>query len=150
MAAAPKVPGSDIKTHLHTPKAVTYHEQSYSCRFMIGHSLGRMESRFRAILILCNCVGLAASLAWISGWYLGGAVLPASTRAMTPSTVFAACGIRIKCQGILGQYVCPHDCMSQHPINADMQQHGMVARMHGIKGKLQSAPTPPVGSQYSC
>ena len=30
---------------LHTPKAVTYHEQSHYCRFMIGHSLGRMESR---------------------------------------------------------------------------------------------------------
>ena len=24
----------------HTPKAVTYHEQSHYCRFMIGHSLG--------------------------------------------------------------------------------------------------------------
>ena len=45
-AAAPKVLGSEIKTHLHTPKAVTYHEQSHYCRFMIGHSLGRMESRF--------------------------------------------------------------------------------------------------------
>ena len=27
----------------HTPKAVTYHEQSRCCRFMIGHSLGRMD-----------------------------------------------------------------------------------------------------------
>ena len=27
----------------HTPKAVTYHEQSHYCRFMIGHSLGRMD-----------------------------------------------------------------------------------------------------------
>ena len=26
----------------HTPKAVTYHEQSHYCKFMIGHSLGRM------------------------------------------------------------------------------------------------------------
>ena len=29
----------------HTLKAVTYHEQSQYCRFMIGHSLGRIESR---------------------------------------------------------------------------------------------------------
>ena len=28
----------------HTPKAVTYHEQPDYCRFMIGHSLGRMET----------------------------------------------------------------------------------------------------------
>ena len=28
-----------------TPKAVTYHEQPHYCRFMIGHSLGRMEGR---------------------------------------------------------------------------------------------------------
>ena len=36
-----------------TPKAVPYHQQSHYCRFMIGHSLGRMESRwcFKAILI---------------------------------------------------------------------------------------------------
>ena len=27
----------DSKRHLHTPKAVTYHEQSHYCRFMIGH-----------------------------------------------------------------------------------------------------------------
>ena len=42
------------KTHLNTPKAVTYHEQSHCYRFMIGHSLGRMESRccLQAILIL--------------------------------------------------------------------------------------------------
>ena len=26
----------------HTPNTVTYHEQSRYCRFMIGHSLGRM------------------------------------------------------------------------------------------------------------
>ena len=42
------VPGAGCKTRLHTPKAVTYHEQSHHCRFMIGHSLGRMESR------ICN------------------------------------------------------------------------------------------------
>ena len=30
----------------HTPKAVTYHEQSHYCRFMIGHSLGRMDISF--------------------------------------------------------------------------------------------------------
>ena len=35
------------KTRLHTPKAVTYHEQPHCCRFMIGHSLGRMESRLK-------------------------------------------------------------------------------------------------------
>ena len=28
---------------LHTPKAVTYHEEPHYCRFMIGHSLGRMD-----------------------------------------------------------------------------------------------------------
>ena len=53
---APKIGNSDVfcipaclagagcKTRLHTPKAVTYHEQPHYCRFMIGHSLGRMES----------------------------------------------------------------------------------------------------------
>ena len=30
----------------HTPKAVTYHEQSHYCRFVIGHSLGRMDISF--------------------------------------------------------------------------------------------------------
>ena len=59
LAPAPKVPGSDIKTHLHTPKAVTYHEQFHCCRFAIGHSLGRMESIFCTILILYNCIRLA-------------------------------------------------------------------------------------------
>ena len=33
---------------IHTPKAVTYHEQSHYCRFMIGHSLGRMGVQRRA------------------------------------------------------------------------------------------------------
>ena len=32
---------------LHTPKAVTYHEQPHYCRFMIGHSLGRVESSIK-------------------------------------------------------------------------------------------------------
>ena len=41
----PKVLGSNSKARLNTPKAVTYHEQSHCYRFMIGHSLGRMESR---------------------------------------------------------------------------------------------------------
>ena len=53
--------GAGGKTHLHTPNAVTYHEQSQYCRFMIRHSLGRMESRFackKAILITVMC-GLA-------------------------------------------------------------------------------------------
>ena len=27
----------------YTPKAVAYHVQSHYCRFMIGHSLGRMD-----------------------------------------------------------------------------------------------------------
>ena len=52
LAPAPKVLGSDIKTHLHTPKGVAYHEQSHYCRFTIGHSLARMESRCYAISIL--------------------------------------------------------------------------------------------------
>ena len=30
----------------HTPKAVTYHEPTVMWLFMIGHSLGRMETRF--------------------------------------------------------------------------------------------------------
>ena len=38
------VSGAGCHTRLHTPKAVTYHEQPHYCRFMIGHSLGRMES----------------------------------------------------------------------------------------------------------
>ena len=28
--------------HLHTPKAVTYHEQYHTLKIMIGHSLGRI------------------------------------------------------------------------------------------------------------
>ena len=31
-----------LRARVHTPKAVTYHEQSHYCRYMIGHSLGRM------------------------------------------------------------------------------------------------------------
>ena len=58
---APHVLGSDSKTHLNTPKAVTYHEQSHCYRCMIGHSLGRMESRCCAIL-MCT-VGLTG-LSW--------------------------------------------------------------------------------------
>ena len=38
------LPVGGCKPRLHTPKAVTYHEQSHYCRFMIGHSLGRMGS----------------------------------------------------------------------------------------------------------
>ena len=30
----------------HAPKAVTYHEQSHYCRFMIGHSLGRIDTSY--------------------------------------------------------------------------------------------------------
>ena len=33
--------------NIHTPKAVTYHEQSHYCRFMIGHSLGRVGGHRR-------------------------------------------------------------------------------------------------------
>ena len=39
--------GAGAKIRLHTPKAVAYHEQPHYCRFMIGHSLGRMESRMK-------------------------------------------------------------------------------------------------------
>ena len=35
----------------HTPKAVAYHEQSHYCRFMIGHSLGRMYISYFIITI---------------------------------------------------------------------------------------------------
>ena len=42
--------GAGAKTRLHTPKAVTYHEQPHYCRFMIGHSLGRMESRIKKLV----------------------------------------------------------------------------------------------------
>ena len=41
--APPYAQGAGAKTHLHTPKAMTYREQSHYCRFMIGHSLGRMD-----------------------------------------------------------------------------------------------------------
>ena len=41
--------GTDIKTHLHTPKAVAYHESHY-CRCMIGHSLGRMDHNCRFMI----------------------------------------------------------------------------------------------------
>ena len=34
--------GKSHQDTLHTPSAVTYHEQPDYCRFMIGHSLGRM------------------------------------------------------------------------------------------------------------
>ena len=47
--------GAGAKTRLHTPKAVTYHEQPHYCRFMIGHSLGRMESRIKTFTPHCVC-----------------------------------------------------------------------------------------------
>ena len=47
--------GAGAKTRLHTPKAVTYHEQPQYCRFMIGHSLGRMESRIKEFTPHCVC-----------------------------------------------------------------------------------------------
>ena len=43
----PSTLGAGAKTRLHTPKAVTYHEQPDYCRFMIGHSLVRTESRIK-------------------------------------------------------------------------------------------------------
>ena len=45
--------GAGAKTRLHTPKAVTYHGQPHYCRFMIGHSLGRMESRIKKFTPRC-------------------------------------------------------------------------------------------------
>ena len=47
--------GAGTKTRLHTPKAVTYHEQPHYCRSMIGHSLGRMESRIKEFTPHCVC-----------------------------------------------------------------------------------------------
>ena len=47
--------GAGAKTRLHTPKAVAYHEQPHYCRFMIGHSLGRMESRMKKFTPYCMC-----------------------------------------------------------------------------------------------
>ena len=51
----PSTLGAGAKTRLHTPKAVTYHEQSHYCGFMIGHSLGRMESRLKKFTPHCIC-----------------------------------------------------------------------------------------------
>ena len=51
----PSTLGAGAKTRLHTPKAVTYHEQPHYCRFMIGHSLGRMESRIKKFTPHCVC-----------------------------------------------------------------------------------------------
>ena len=47
--------GAGAKTRLHNPKAVTYHEQPHYCRFMIGHSLGRVESRIKKFTPHCIC-----------------------------------------------------------------------------------------------
>ena len=47
MCFGPSTLGAGAKTRLHTPKAVTYHEHPHYCRLMIGHSLGRMESRIK-------------------------------------------------------------------------------------------------------
>ena len=51
--------GAGAKTRFHTPKAVTYHEQPDYCRFMIGHSLGRMESRIKKFTPHCACIVFA-------------------------------------------------------------------------------------------
>ena len=55
--------GAGAKTRLHTPKAVTYHEQPHYCRFMIGHSVGRMESRIKKFTPHCVCRPEAKKLA---------------------------------------------------------------------------------------
>ena len=47
--------GAGAKTRLRTPKAVTYHEQPHYRRFMIGHSLGHMESRIKKFTPHCVC-----------------------------------------------------------------------------------------------
>ena len=39
--------GAGAKPRLNTPKAATYHEQYHTLYIMIGHSLGRMESKIK-------------------------------------------------------------------------------------------------------
>ena len=58
--------GAGAKVRLHTPKAVTYHEQPHYCRFMIGHSLGRMESRIKKFTPHCVCRprGVGSFFSW--------------------------------------------------------------------------------------
>ena len=51
----PSTLGAGAKTRLHTPNAVTYHEQPQYCRFMIGHSLVRTESRIKKFTPHCVC-----------------------------------------------------------------------------------------------
>ena len=51
----PSTLGAEAKTRLHTPKAVTYHEQPQYCRFMIGHSLVRVESKIKKFTPHCIC-----------------------------------------------------------------------------------------------
>ena len=58
----PSTLGAGDKTRLHTPKAVTYHEQPHYCRFVIGHSLGRIESRITKFTLHCIC-----RPAWVAG-----------------------------------------------------------------------------------
>ena len=55
--------GAGAKTRLHTPKAVTYHEQPQYCRCMIGHSLGRIESRIKKFAPHCVCRYTSSELA---------------------------------------------------------------------------------------
>ena len=57
MCFGPRTLGAGAKTRLHTPKAVAYHEQPHYCRFMIGHSLGRMDIQNKevyATLFVCR------------------------------------------------------------------------------------------------
>ena len=56
-ASQPSTLGAGCKTRLHTPKAVTYHEQPHYCRFMIGHSLGRMESSISSRFMIGHSLG---------------------------------------------------------------------------------------------
>ena len=51
----PSTLSARAKTRPHTPKAVTYHEQPHYCRFMIGHSLRRIESRIKKFAPHCVC-----------------------------------------------------------------------------------------------
>ena len=53
--------GAGAKTRPNTPKAVTYHEQPHHGRFMIGHSLGRMESRIKKFTPHCVCRPISSS-----------------------------------------------------------------------------------------
>ena len=68
MGFDPSTLGAGAKTRLHTPKAVTYHEQYHTLYIMIGHSLGRMESRIKERTPHCICrPGLHQAGVWRCG-----------------------------------------------------------------------------------